>query len=68
MTDSQLKHLQRLLIERRRRLVCAYVGMNGRQFAVSRPAGQRSAKYDQLHLLDLSLPSMVQIVATTPNT
>lgn len=68
MTDAQLKHLQRLLIERRRRLVCTYTGIDGRPFAVSRPAGQRSAKYDQLHLLDLSMPSMVQIVATTPNT
>ena len=68
MTDLQLSHLQCLLIERRRRLVCAYTGIDGRQFAVSRPSGQRSAKYDQLHLLDLSLPSMVQIVATTPNT
>ena len=68
MTDSQLKHLQRLLIERRRRLVCVYTGIDGRPFAVSRPTGQRSAKYDQLHLLDLSMPSMVQIVATTPNT
>ena len=68
MTDSQLKHLQCLLIERRRRLVLAYTGIDGRPFAVSRPAGQRSAPYDQLHLLDLSMPSMVQIVATTPNT
>lgn len=68
MTDAQLKHLQQLLIERRRRLVLAYTGIDGRQFAVSRPTGQRSAKYDQLHLLDLTMPSMVQIVATTPNT
>lgn len=68
MTDAQLKHLQQLLIERRRRLVLAYTGIDGRPFAVSRPTGQRSSKYDQLHLLDLSLPSMVQIVATTPNT
>lgn len=68
MTDLQLSHLQRLLIERRRRMVLAYTGIDGRPYAVSRPAGQRSAKYDQLHLLDLSMPSMVQIVATTPNT
>lgn len=68
MTESQLKHLQQLLIERRRRLVCTYTGIDGRPFAVSRPTGQRSAKHDQLHLLDLSMSTMVQIVATTPNT
>lgn len=68
MTEAQLKDLQRLLIERRRRLVCTYTGIDGRPFAVSRPTGQRSAKYDQLHRLDLSCPSMVQIVVTTPNT
>lgn len=67
MTDSQLKYLQSLLIERRRRLVCAYTANNGSTYAVSRPAGRRSAKYDQLHLLLLTTPSMVQIVATTPN-
>lgn len=68
MTDLQLSHLQRILIERQRRLVCAYTSHDGRPYAVSRPAGQRSAKYDQRHLLDLSRPSMVQIIETTGNT
>lgn len=65
MTDLQLSHLQRILIERKRRLVSAYTSHDGRTYAVSRPSGQRSAKYDQRHLLDLTSPSMVQIIETS---
>lgn len=67
MTETQEKYLQRLLIERRRRLVCAYKANDGLYYAVSRPAGQRTAKYDQRHLLDLSCPGVVRIVETANN-
>lgn len=66
LNTEQHLHLQRILIERKRRLLTVYQAHDGQTYAVSRPAGHwRTPKYDQRHLLDLSAPTMVQIVHTT---
>lgn len=54
MTDAQEKLLQAMLGQRRRRLVCAYRDRDGVLWAVSRPVGQRNAKYDQRHRIGVN--------------
>lgn len=65
MTDAQEKRLQALLGQRRRRLVLAYRDNAGILWAVSRPVGQRTAKYDQKHHLVLYGATGVEIDSTS---
>lgn len=64
MTDAQEKRLKALLGQRRRRLVLAYRDNAGALWAVSRPVGQRNAKYDQRHRISASSTGSVWIEAT----
>lgn len=64
MTDVQEKRLQALLGQRRRRLVLAYTDNAGALWAVSRPVGQRNARYDQRHLIRVRGSTEVWIEST----
>lgn len=64
MTDTQEKRLQALLGQRRRRLVLAYRDNSGVLWAVSRPVGQRNARYDQRHRIGVIGSDAVWIEST----
>lgn len=64
MTDAQEKRLLAILGQRRRRLVLAYRDNSGVLWAVSRPVGQRNARYDQRHRIRVSDSGSVWIEAT----
>lgn len=64
MTEAQLKRLAGILAQRKRRLVCAYRDRNNILWAVSRPVGQRNARYDQRHRIGVSGSQAVWIEAT----
>ena len=64
MTDAQEKHLQAILGQRRRRLVLAYRDHDNVLWAVSRPVGQRNARYDQRHRIQVSGTEAIWIEST----
>lgn len=64
MTDAQEKRLQALLGQRRRRLVLAYRDHDNVLWAVSRPVGQRNARYDQRHRIGMRGSTEVYIEST----
>ena len=64
MTEAQEKRLQAILGQRRRRLVLAYRDNAGALWAVSRPVGQRNARYDQRHRIGVRGSTEVWIETT----
>lgn len=64
MTEAQEKRLQAILGQRKRRLVLAYRDQAGVLWAVSRPVGQRNARYDQRHRIGVRGSTEVWIEST----
>lgn len=52
LSDKAQATLEATLANRRRKLINIYQDVAGRTWAASRPMGQRSARYDQRHMIN----------------
>ena len=58
MTELQIRSLESMLAQRKRKLVEVYQSQAGLHYAVSRPCGRRDAELDQRHLLAVGIKNV----------